>query len=85
MKILRNELSNLLKMKIVKHSGAIVNFNRSKLKQSLLKSGATPAMVDDVLQLIEKEFTRVFLPNRFIKWLLDFLKKLPIRMPLDII
>jgi hypothetical protein len=42
-------------MKIVKHSGAIVDFNRSKLKESLLKSGATPAIVDDVLQLIEKE------------------------------
>src|SRR6478752_6713492 len=42
-------------MKVVKHSKAIVDFDRSKLKQSLLKSGADPDIVDDVLRIIEKE------------------------------
>ena len=42
-------------MKIVKHSGDIVDFNPNKLKLSLLKSGASNAMVNDVLQTIEKE------------------------------
>jgi hypothetical protein len=75
MKILRNELSNLLKMKIVKHSGAIVNFNRSKLKQSLLKSGATPPMVDDVLQLIEKEVYEGISTKHIYKMAFSLLKK----------
>jgi hypothetical protein len=42
-------------MKIVKQSGAIVDFDCSKLRLSLLKSGASPAMVENVLQIIEKE------------------------------
>ena len=42
-------------MKIVKHSGDIVDFNPNKLKLSLLNSGASNALVNDVLQTIEKE------------------------------
>ncbi len=42
-------------MKVVKHSGNIVDFNPSKLRQSLLKSGASNIMVSEVLNTIEKE------------------------------
>jgi hypothetical protein len=62
-------------MKIVKHSGVIVDFNRSKLKQSLLKSGATPAIVDDVLQLIEKEVYEGISTKRIYKMAFGLLKK----------
>lgn len=62
-------------MKIVKHSGAIVDFNRSKLKQSLLKSGATSAIVDDVLHLIEKEVYEGISTKRIYKMAFGLLKK----------
>jgi hypothetical protein len=62
-------------MKIVKHSGAIVDFNRSKLKQSLLKSGASVAIVDDVLQLIEKEVYEGISTKRIYKMAFGLLKK----------
>lgn len=42
-------------MKVVKHSGNIVDFNPSKLRQSLLKSGASNIVVSEVLNTIEKE------------------------------
>ncbi len=42
-------------MKIVKHSGDIVEFNSEKLKKSLLKSGATATVVDALLHAIKKE------------------------------
>lgn len=62
-------------MKIVKHSGAIVDFNRSKLKQSLLKSGATPVVVDDVLQLIEKGVYEGISTKHIYKMAFGLLKK----------
>jgi hypothetical protein len=62
-------------MKIVKHSGAIVDFNRSKLKRSLLKSGATSAIVDDVLQLIEKEVYEGISTKSIYKMAFELLKK----------
>ncbi|WP_281323328.1 restriction endonuclease [Flavobacterium aestivum] len=62
-------------MKIVKHSGVIVDFNRSKLKESLLKSGATPAVVDDVLQLIEKEVYEGISTKHIYKMAFGLLKK----------
>ena len=42
-------------MKIVKHSGDIVDFEPEKLRISLLKSGASPAIVEDILNKIKKE------------------------------
>lgn len=42
-------------MKIVKNSGAIVEFNRDKLKQSLLRSGAEIGVVENVVQEIERQ------------------------------
>jgi hypothetical protein len=62
-------------MKIVKHSGAIVDFNRSKLKQSLLKSGATPVVVDNVLQLIEKGVYEGISTKQIYKMAFGLLKK----------
>ncbi len=40
-------------MKIVKRSGNIVDFSRSKLEASLLKSGALPSVVKEVIESIE--------------------------------
>ncbi|MDR6843997.1 ATP cone domain-containing protein [Flavobacterium granuli] len=62
-------------MKIVKHSKAIVDFNRSKLKQSLLRSGATPDIVDDVLQIIEKEIYEGISTKHIYKMAFGLLKK----------
>lgn len=62
-------------MKIVKHSGAIVDFNRSKLKQSLLKSGAAVSVVDDVLQQIEKEVYEGISTKHIYKMAFALLKK----------
>ena len=42
-------------MKVVKNSGAIVEFNRDKLRQSLLRSGAETAVVENVIQEIERQ------------------------------
>jgi len=42
-------------MKIVKHSGDIVEYNPEKLKTSLLKSGANSTLVASILKGIEKE------------------------------
>lgn len=42
-------------MKIVKHSGDIVDFEPEKLKMSLLKSGANPTVVDEILNKIKNE------------------------------
>jgi transcriptional regulator NrdR family protein len=42
-------------MKIIKHSGDIVEFNSDKLKKSLLKSGASTVVVDDILNAIKKQ------------------------------
>lgn len=68
-------LPNRLEMKIIKHSGAIVDFNRAKLKQSLLKSGATSAVVDDVLHLIEKEIYEGISTKQIYKMAFGLLKK----------
>jgi hypothetical protein len=42
-------------MKVVKHSGDVVEFNADKLKSSLLKSGANPYVVENILKEIYKE------------------------------
>lgn len=62
-------------MKIIKHSGAIVDFNRSKLKLSLLKSGATQAIVNDILHLIEKEVYDGISTKQIYKMAFGLLKK----------
>ena len=42
-------------MKIVKHSGSVVEFNRDKLKSSLLKSGASKSVIDEILQTVDNQ------------------------------
>jgi hypothetical protein len=62
-------------MKIIKHSGDIVDFDRSKLKRSLLKSGASQLVVDDVLQQIEKEIYEGISTKRIYKTAFGLLKR----------
>jgi hypothetical protein len=40
-------------MKVVKHSGIVVDFEPSKLKTSLLKSGANSVLVDNIMNQIQ--------------------------------
>jgi transcriptional regulator NrdR family protein len=42
-------------MKIVKASGAIVDFDATKLKKSLTKSGATDSVVDAIFETIQNQ------------------------------
>ncbi|WP_281636228.1 restriction endonuclease [Flavobacterium marginilacus] len=62
-------------MKIVKHSKAVVDFNRLKLKDSLLKSGASPDIVDEVLQIIEREVYEGISTKYIYKMAFSLLKK----------
>lgn len=62
-------------MKIIKHSGDIVDFNREKLKQSLLKSGASKLLVATVLQTIEKEIYEGISTKQIYKMAFGLLKK----------
>jgi len=63
-------------MKIVKHSGCIVDFNRDKLKSSLLKSGANKTVVDNVLQTIEKQIYEGISTKQIYKLAFALLKKI---------
>jgi hypothetical protein len=62
-------------MKIVKHSGDIVDFNPTKLKQSLLKSGANTRVVDTILQTINKEIYEGISTKQIYKMAFSLLKK----------
>lgn len=62
-------------MKVVKHSGSIVEFNRLKLKDSLLKSGASPNVVEFVLQQIDKEIYEGIPTKQIYKIAFSLLKK----------
>lgn len=62
-------------MKIVKHSGSIVDFNRDKLKSSLLKSGASVKVVEDVLQEIDKQIFEGISTQKIYKLAFGLLKK----------
>lgn len=62
-------------MKIVKHSGDIVDFNPTKLKQSLLKSGANNRVVDTILQSIQKEIYEGISTKQIYKMAFSLLKK----------
>jgi hypothetical protein len=62
-------------MKIVKHSGSIVEFNRDKLKSSLLKSGAGTKVVEEVLQIIEKQIYEGISTKKIYKLAFSLLKK----------
>jgi len=62
-------------MKIVKHSGDIVDFDLLKLKKSLLKSGANKAVVDTILQTINKEIYEGISTKQIYKMAFGLLKK----------
>lgn len=62
-------------MKIVKHSGNIVDFDPSKLRQSLLKSGASQMTVSTILKTIEKEIYEGISTKQIYKMAFNLLKK----------
>ena len=62
-------------MKIVKHSGSIVDFNRDKLKSSLLKSGAGIQVVEEVLKKIDDEIYEGITTKKIYKLAFSLLKK----------
>jgi hypothetical protein len=62
-------------MKIVKHSGDIVEFNPEKLKNSLLKSGASNLVVESILQAIKKEVYEGISTKKIYKMAFGLLKK----------
>lgn len=62
-------------MKIVKHSGDIVDFNAEKLKQSLLKSGASELVVDSILQEILRKIYEGISTKHIYKLAFGLLKK----------
>lgn len=62
-------------MKIVKHSGNVVEFNREKLKKSLLKSGAGKLVIDEILQTIENQIYEGMTTKKIYKLAFNLLKK----------
>ena len=62
-------------MKIVKHSGDIVEFNPDKLKSSLLKSGASTVVVENILQTIRKQMYEGISTKHIYKMAFGLLKK----------
>jgi hypothetical protein len=42
-------------MKVVKHSGDVVNFDRRKLQSSLEASGAEPVRVEEILNMVDQQ------------------------------
>lgn len=62
-------------MKIVKHSGDIVDFNPVKLKKSLSKSGASQLVVENILQTIKKELYEGISTKKIYKMAFSLLKK----------
>lgn len=62
-------------MKIVKHSGDIVDFNPIKLRQSLLKSGASQQIVESILQNIKTQLYEGISTKQIYKMAFSLLKK----------
>ncbi len=62
-------------MKIVKHSGDIVEFDSSKLRKSLMKSGANEAVVDRILNVITNEIYEGISTKQIYKKAFALLKK----------
>lgn len=62
-------------MKIIKHSGDIVDYDPGKLRKSLLKSGANKAVVASILKTIEKEIFDGIPTKRIYKLAYSLLKK----------
>ncbi|TDD93744.1 restriction endonuclease [Flavobacterium cellulosilyticum] len=62
-------------MKIVKYSGDIVEFNPIKLKKSLLNSGASPLVVESILETIQNELYQGISTKQIYKMAFSLLKK----------
>ena len=62
-------------MKIVKHSGDVVDFNPEKLKNSLLKSGASKQVVENIMQAIRSEMYEGISTKKIYKMAFSLLKK----------
>lgn len=62
-------------MKIVKHSGNIVDYNPLKLKQSLFKSGASKLEVEAILHTIEGQIYEGISTKQIYKMAFNLLKK----------
>lgn len=62
-------------MKIVKHSGDIVDFNPMKLRQSLLKSGASQQIVESILQNIKTQLYEGISTKQIYKMAFSLLKR----------
>jgi len=62
-------------MKIVKHSGNIVDYDPTKLKHSLLKSGASQLTASAILNTIEKEIYEGISTKQIYKMAFGLLKK----------
>lgn len=62
-------------MKIVKHSGYIVDYSPLKLKQSLLKSGASKQEVETILNTIEGQIYEGISTKQIYKMAFNLLKK----------
>jgi hypothetical protein len=62
-------------MKVIKHSGDIVEFDREKLKKSLLKSGASVPVVEGILQSIQREMYEGISTKHIYKMAFGLLKK----------
>jgi len=63
-------------MKVVKYSGTVVDYDAGKLKQSLLKSGASNSVVDNVLETIEKDIYEGISTKQIYKMAFGLLKKI---------
>lgn len=61
--------------KIIKRSGTTVDFDRQKLRNSLLKSGAEQRIVNDVLQSIEESLYEGITTNQIYRLAFRLLKK----------
>jgi hypothetical protein len=66
---------NTKKMKVVKFSGAIVEFEPEKLKKSLLKSGASLLAVDRILVSIQSQIYNGITTKQIYKMAFGLLKK----------
>ncbi|WP_414000212.1 restriction endonuclease [Flavobacterium sp. W1B] len=62
-------------MKIVKHSGDVVDFEPEKLRKSLMKSGADSLIVDDIVNKINKEIYEGIATKHIYKRAFGLLKK----------
>lgn len=62
-------------MKVVKYSGDIVEFDSSKLKRSLLKSGASQQVVGEILNAIQSQMYDGISTKQIYKLAFSLLKK----------